>query len=144
MGGVTIAIFMSSFGAFQNILNTGQMNALENLERGLIIANFVMIVIYLLTLTYSVNTAKESVHLIVKEKYAVVFWLGVVFIGLVVIFLIPVVVATHSLAILLFVAICELIGDYCILFLLLRSGVYSPLMPHPNIDPALFARTKTW
>jgi len=37
-------------------------------------------------------------------------------------------------------AACELIGDYCILFLLLRSGVFSPLMPHPNIDAALFGK----
>ena len=71
-----------------------------------------------------------------------VFWFGVVLVGLVVIFLLPVVVTTHSLALLVFVAICELIGDFCILFLLIRAGVYSPLMPHPNIDPTLFSRMR--
>ena len=70
------------------------------------------------------------------------FWFGVVVIGLIVIFLAPIIVTTHSLNLLLFVAVCELIGDYCVLFLLLRSGVYSPLMPHPNIDVSLFAKTR--
>ena len=142
MGGVTITIFISSLEAFHGILNLGQMNILENLERGLIIANLLMIVIYVLTMTYSTIESRESVLLMLRDKYPVVFWLGAVFIGLIVIFLIPIVVTTHSLPFLLFVAICELVGDYCILFLLMRSGVYSPLMPHPNIDPALFARGK--
>jgi formate-dependent nitrite reductase membrane component NrfD len=142
MGGVTLSLFISGAPQLANIISTSQLHVLENLERWLIIANLVMIIIYILTLTYSIATAKKSAYLIVKEKYPAVFWFGVVFIGLVVIFMLPVVVATHSMATLLFVAVCELIGDYCILFLLLRSGVYSPLMPHPNIDPTLFARTR--
>jgi formate-dependent nitrite reductase membrane component NrfD len=78
----------------------------------------------------------------IKEKYPVVFWFGVVFIGLIVIFALPVIATTPSLELLVAVAICELIGDFCILFLLIRLGVYSPLMPHPNIDPSLFAQTR--
>lgn len=142
MGGVTLALLISAAPTFMDILSHTQKSILENLERWLIVANVVMIVIYILTLTYSIATAKESAYLIIKEKYPLVFWLGVVFIGLVVIFLLPVVVTTHNISLLLFVAICELIGDYCILFLLLRSGVYSPLMPHPNIDTTLFARAR--
>jgi len=142
MGGVTLALLLSTFPELANILPESQQHILENLERWLIIANLLMIIIYLLTLTYSTDTAKESVHLIIKGKYPLVFWLGVVFIGLVVIFMLPIVATTHSLGMLLFVAVCELIGDFCILFLLMRSGVYSPLMPHPNIDPTLFAKTR--
>ena len=102
-----------------------------------------MIIVYIMTMTYSIATAKESAYLIVKEKYSAVFWLGVVFVGLVVVFLLPLVMtATQSVQLLLFVALCELIGDFCILFLLMRSGVYSPLMQHPNIDPTLFAGSR--
>ena len=68
--------------------------------------------------------------------------ISLILIGLVVIFLAPVIVTTHSIGLLLFVAVCELIGDYCILFLLMRSGVYSPLMPHPNIDTSLYAKSR--
>ena len=44
------------------------------------------------------------------------------------------------LGLLLAVAMFELIGDFCILFLLLRAGVFSPLMTHPSIDTALFSK----
>ena len=133
-------LFISGAPDLVSILNGNQMHILETLERWLIIANLVMIIIYFLTMIYSIDAAKKSAHLIFKEKYPIVFWLGVVFLGLVVIFLLPVIVTTHSIPILLAVAGCELIGDYCILFLLLRSGVFSPLMPHPNIDVTLFAK----
>jgi len=142
MGGVTLALLISTFPQMAGVLTETQVHVLANLERWLIIANLIMIVVYILTLTYSIATAKESAYLIVKEKYPAVFWLGVVLVGLVVIFLAPLVVTTHSVGLLLFVAACELIGDYCILFLLMRSGVYSPLMPHPNIDVSLFAGSR--
>jgi formate-dependent nitrite reductase membrane component NrfD len=142
MGGVTLALLISATSSLAGLLPEVQREMLENLERWLIVANLVMIVVYIMTLTYSISTAKESAYLIVKDKYPLVFWLGVVFVGLVVIFMLPVIVTTHNLSLLLFVAICELIGDYCILFLLMRSGVYSPLMPHPNIDTRLFAGTR--
>lgn len=133
-------LFISADPYLVSILTVNQMHVLENMERWLIVANLVMIIIYFLTMLYSIDAAKKSAYLIFKEKYPIVFWLGVVFLGLVVIFLLPVIVTTHSIPILLAVAGCELIGDYCILFLLLRSGVFSPLMPHPNIDVALFAK----
>lgn len=142
MGGVTLALLVSFFPAAAGILTAEQLHILESLERGLIIANLLMIVVYVMTMTYSVATAKESAYLMIKEKYPMVFWFGVVFVGLVVIFALPVIATTPSLELLLAVAICELIGDYCILFLLIRLGVYSPLMPHPNIDPTLFAQTR--
>ncbi|HPD60486.1 MAG TPA: polysulfide reductase NrfD [Thermodesulfobacteriota bacterium] len=143
MGGVTLSLLISALPqlAAAPLLAT-EAHVLEGLERWLIIVNLVMIVVYILTLTYSVATAKESAYLIVREKYPVVFWFGVVLVGLVVIFLLPVIVTTHNLSLLISVAICELIGDFCILFLLIRSGVYSPLMPHPNIDPTLFSQMR--
>jgi formate-dependent nitrite reductase membrane component NrfD len=142
MGGVTLSLLIAAIPSIAPTLSEVQREMLANLERWLIIANLIMIIVYILTLTYSVATAKESAYLIVKEKYPVVFWFGVVLVGLVVIFFLPVIVTTHSLSLLIFVAICELIGDFCILFLLIRAGVYSPLMPHPNIDPTLFSRMR--
>lgn len=142
MGGVTLSLLVSFLPAAANILSAEQLHILESLERALIIANLMMIVVYIMTMTYSVATAKESAYLMIKEKYPTVFWFGVVFVGLIVIFALPVIATTPSLELLLAVAVCELIGDYCILFLLIRLGVYSPLMPHPNIDPTLFAQTR--
>lgn len=140
MGGVTLAIFLSAMPPYHGALNESQFMTLLNLERGLIVANLVMIVIYLLTMTYATYEAKESAILIMKDKYPVTFWIGVVLVGLLVIFMVPFVVTTHSVGVVLFTAACELFGDFCILFLIMRSGVYTPLMPHPNFDTSLFGR----
>jgi formate-dependent nitrite reductase membrane component NrfD len=142
MGGVTLALLIAGTPQLATMITASELHGLGNLERWLIVVNLVMIIVYIMTLTYSIATAKESAYLMVKEKYPLVFWFGVVLVGLVVIFLLPVIVKTHSLPFLVSVATCELIGDFCILFLLLRSGVYSPLMPHPNIDPTLFSRMR--
>jgi len=140
MGGVTLALFLSALAPYHGILNQAQHTALLNLERGLIVANLIMIVIYMLTMTYATYEGKTSAILIIKDKYPIAFWLGVVLVGLIVIFMVPFVVTTHSVGLVLFTAACELIGDYCILFLIMRSGVYTPLMPHPNFDTSLFGK----
>jgi len=140
MGGVTLAIFLSALAPYHNILSESQLHNLVNLERGLIVANLIMIIIYTLTMTYATYEAKESALLITRDKYPLAFWVGVVLIGLIVIFMVPFVVTTHSVVFLLFVALCELFGDFCILFLIMRSGVYTPLMPHPNFDTSLFGK----
>jgi formate-dependent nitrite reductase membrane component NrfD len=112
----------------------------SQLERGLVVANMLMIVVYVMTLTYQISAAKESAYLIIRDKYPAIFWFGVVAVGLIAIFLLPILVQTESLQLLLAVAVFELIGDFCILFLLLRAGVFSPLMPRPNIDVALYSK----
>ena len=140
MGGVTLAIFLAALAPYHNLLSEMQIHNLVNLERGLIVANLIMIVIYTLTMTYATYEAKESALLIIKDKYPFVFWVGVVLVGLIVIFAVPFLFTTHSVGLLLFVALCELFGDFCILFLIMRSGVYTPLMPHPDFDTSLFGK----
>jgi formate-dependent nitrite reductase membrane component NrfD len=136
MGGVTLVLLVSMFPNLG--LPAETLGLWHNIERVLVIANLLMIVIYVMTLTYQVTAAKESAFLIIRDKYPAIFWGGVVGIGLIAMFLLPILVQTESLGLLMVVAGFELIGDFCILFLLLRAGVFSPLMPRPNIDAALF------
>jgi len=140
MGGVTLTLFVSLFPQLAGQFTAEQLHIWSQVERGLVVANMLMIVIYVLTLTYQVTAAKESAFLMIRDKYPAVFWFGVVAIGLIAIFLLPILVQTESLGLLLTVAVFELIGDFCILFLLLRAGVFSPLMPRPNIDVTLFSK----
>jgi formate-dependent nitrite reductase membrane component NrfD len=140
MGGVTMVLLLSLL-PFEGLnLAEEQLHFWTQIERALVIANLLMIVIYVMTLTYQVTAAKESVALIIRKKYPMVFWIGVVGIGLVAILFLPILATTETLGLLLIVAICELIGDFCILFLLLRAGVFSPLMPRPNIDASLYSK----
>jgi len=76
MGGVTLTLLLSAMPGLAGLLAASRLQVLENLERWLIIANLVMVVIYIMTMTYSVTTAKESAYLIVKKKYPAVFWGG--------------------------------------------------------------------
>lgn len=138
MGGVTLTLFVSMFPGLAGQFSGDTLHLWSNIERALVVANMLMIVIYVMTLTYQVTAAKESASLIIRDKYPTVFWVGVVGIGLIAIFLLPILMHTESLELLLAVAVFELIGDFCILFLLLRAGVFSPLMPRPDIDVSLF------
>jgi len=140
MGGVTMTLLVSMLPGLAGQFTEEQLHLWSQIERGLVVANMLMIVIYVMTLTYQVTAAKESAFLIIRDKYPMIFWVGVVAIGLIAIFLLPILVQTESLGLLLTVAVFELIGDFCILFLLLRAGVFSPLMPRPNIDVALFSK----
>ncbi len=139
MGGVTMTLLVSMLPGLAGQFTEEQLHLWSQIERGLVVANMLMIVIYVMTLTYQVTAAKESAFLIIRDKYPMIFWVGVVAIGLIAIFLLPILVQTESLGLLLTVAVFELIGDFCILFLLLRAGVFSPLRTQPSIDEALFA-----
>ena len=140
MGGVTMTLVVAMLPFLSGQFTEEQLKIWSQIERGLVVANMLMIVVYIVTLTYQITAAKESAFLMIRDKYPMVFWVGVVAIGLIAIFLLPILVQTESLGLLLAVAGFELIGDFCILFLLLRAGVFSPLMPRPNIDVALFSR----
>ena len=140
MGGVTLTLFVSMFPQLAGQFTEDQLKIWSMVERGLVVANMLMIVVYVMTLTYQVAAAKEAAFLIIRDKYPAIFWFGVVAVGLIAIFLLPILVQTESLQLLLAVAVFELIGDFCILFLLLRAGVFSPLMPRPNIDVALYSK----
>jgi formate-dependent nitrite reductase membrane component NrfD len=140
MGGVTLTLLVSMLPGLTDQFSPEQLHLWTLIERALVVANMLMIVVYVMTLTYQVTAAKESAFLIIRDKYPTIFWIGVVGIGLIAIFLLPILIHTESLELLLAVAIFELIGDFCILFLLLRAGVFSPLMPRPNIDVSLFGK----
>jgi formate-dependent nitrite reductase membrane component NrfD len=140
MGGVTMTLVLSMLPFLAGQFTEEQLKLWSQVERGLVVANMLMIVVYILTLTYQVTAAKESAFLMIRDKYPMVFWVGVVAIGLVAMFLLPILVQTESLGLLLTVACFELIGDFSILFLLLRAGVFSPLRSQPSIDVTLFSK----
>ena len=68
MGGVTLALLISMFPPLQGILVGHELHIWENLERWLIIANLIMLIVYIMTLGYSTDTAKESAKLIIKRN----------------------------------------------------------------------------
>ena len=98
----------------------------------LLVAALVVVVLYLWTETYAGPTARESVRKLTRGPVAVLWGIGVIFIGII----IPLVVSlmsyfsgslfSPSLTVLFFS--CEMIGGLAFTYGVLKAGVYSPLI----------------
>jgi len=109
---------------------------IQELSRGLLAAFIVILPTYLIAARYGFPSGKASVNEIVRGRSWLLFWVVVVFLGLVV----PIGVATYSLVfgseeislILLYLSIAfELLGDLALRYLILKNGFYNPLVPAP-------------
>ena len=79
MGGVTMTLLVSMLPLVWRVsLRRSSFKIWSQIERGLVVANMLMIVVYVVTLTYQVTAAKESAFLIIRDKYPAIFWFGVV------------------------------------------------------------------
>ena len=109
--------------------------AIENMARITLIGFAIILTVYLWNSTYTSTTAKDSVRRVVRGSIAGIFWTGVVLLGIVI--PIAISVATYFLAgshsgLLLTAVICEILGGLALRYVILKAGVYSPLIPGPQ------------
>ncbi len=125
LGGSTLTLAMGYLGQG----NPGMITGLETMELWLIIINFLIIAVYLYTQYYTNVTARKSVLMLVKENYSIPFIAGVIIVGLVITLVMALAFAEIRFGfILIGLAVSELIGDFLLRFLILRVGVYSPVV----------------
>lgn len=107
---------------------------IEEWIRILLIGFVLLIPIYLMSVRYTSSTGKASIRYMVMSKWSPLFWVVVVVLGMV----IPLAVVINSFLIgmeatpvtFLYTAIfCGLLGDLAVRYLILRCGLYSPLIP---------------
>ena len=107
--------------------------AAEEWIRLLLIGFLILIPVYLLSVRYTSLTGQASVRLIVQGKWSALFWIGVVIAGMA----IPLITVICSFffgleaipAALFYAAIlCGLLGDLITRYLILRCGMYNPLI----------------
>ncbi|MDP6501594.1 MAG: dimethyl sulfoxide reductase anchor subunit [Dehalococcoidales bacterium] len=135
-GGASVALGIA--------LGTGAVStigvSLEEWIRLLLIAYIGLIIVYFISVRYTNLTGKVSIQGIVSGEYWPLMWFGVVLIGLV----IPIAVVVISLgtgienmsAAVLYIAIlCELVGDITMRYLILKDGLYSPLIASSAYAP---------
>ncbi len=132
LGGSTLTLLLAEAGA-RGSENVATGN-LHNLEIGLIVFNFLVLVVLLSVSWNASGTARESVSLILS-RYGLLFFGGVVVVGLVVTGILAASFNELSVGAIIAIAICELIGDFLVWFVLLNVGVYQPINPR-----ARFAR----
>ncbi len=129
-GGASVALGIA--------LGTGAVSttgvSLDEWIRLLLISYIVLIIVYLISVRYTNPTGKASVQEMLFGEYWPLMWFVVVLIGLA----LPIAVVVISLntgienmpPVVLYIAIfCELLGDITMRYLILKDGLYSPLIP---------------
>jgi formate-dependent nitrite reductase membrane component NrfD len=109
------------------------VTGLEEWTRLFLIGFVIILIIYLLSIRYRGLAGKSSVREIVAGRWAPLFWVMVVALGMV----LPLVVTLLSwtggsavpAALLYLVILFELLGDLSFRYCILKNGYYSPLIP---------------
>ena len=123
LGGTTLTITLD---AFENY-GSREIARLEKVEPYLLIANLVLLFIYLLRMSHWTPAAQETVRMWVNGKYARVFFGLIVWVGLIATLMLSLVQQQwQARGLSLVIAGCELTGDFALLMLILKSGIFSP------------------
>jgi len=95
--------------------------------RIVVIGYAIAVVIYFWVATYESTAARDSVTRIIQGSIAPVFWIGVVLLGIV----IPIILlfTSSAAAALAVAAVCAIVGGVALRYVILKAGVYSPLLP---------------
>jgi formate-dependent nitrite reductase membrane component NrfD len=113
----------------------------EDAARGMAMANIMLVVlviyavfmaIYLWITTYESSAARDSVMRMLRGSIAPVFWIGVVLLGIVIpiAVLSPVSLAQEASAVaFIAAAVCAILGGLALRYVILKAGMYSPLVP---------------
>jgi formate-dependent nitrite reductase membrane component NrfD len=117
--------------------DTGTGASVEEWVRILLIGFIVLIPVYLMSIRYTSNTGKASVRQILAGKFSALFWTAVVISGM----MVPATAVVYSfiaglkavpVAFLYFAILCGLAGDLTLRYLILRCGMYAPLIQTSN------------
>ena len=128
-GGAELTLGFSLAGGISSDTAT-----VEGWIRLLMIGFVVLIPVYLMSIRYTSATGRASVQQMVTGQFSMLFWLGAVLAGMAV----PASAVIFSYANgleatpLLFITLailCGLAGDLTVRYLILRCGLYSPLIP---------------
>ena len=126
LGGTTLTLFLIEFGFTEVAIATV---FLSNMEIVLLITNLIVIGLYLLSMTNATAAAKESLRLLVSGTYAIPFYVLALGFGLVFTLLMSYFVGTAGGAgVVGLITAADLVGHYFLFYLLLRVGVYKPVL----------------
>lgn len=106
--------------------------AIEATSRITLIINAVLILTYLINANYQSATAGLSVRELIIGRVAVVFWGGIVLLGIAVPLVISIVslfAGEASLPLLVFAIVCHTIGAFSLKYGVLKVGIYRPILP---------------
>ena len=108
--------------------------AVEEWIRILLVGYLLLVPVYLMSVRYTSSTGEVSVRYMLKGQYATIFWVGVVLLGMVmpafaVMQSIVMDIEAVSMTFLYSAILSGLIGDLAMRYLILKCGVYGPIIP---------------
>jgi formate-dependent nitrite reductase membrane component NrfD len=129
LGGFGVSVIIAINGGNVNI------DIAETGSRWLLIANALLIAIYLWLAAGREATGKQSVMEQIRGSNAFIFWTGIVVLGII----IPVIIGFSSYfvgevshGLLIFGVTCEVLGGLALRYCVLKAGAYSPLVARAN------------
>ncbi len=129
LGGFGLSVVIALAGGDVNLA------AAEWGSRILLIANALVIIVYLFQAEHREEVGKQSVMEQLRGNNAPIFWGGIVTLGIV----IPLAIAVTSLVageitsgLLVFGVVCEIIGGLSLRYCVLKAGAYKPLVAKPQ------------
>ena len=129
LGGFGLAVGIALAGGDINL------NAAEWGSRIFLVANALLIIIYLFQAEHREDVGRQSVMEQLRGNSAPIFWGGIVALGIV----IPLVISFTSLFmgeisswVIIFGVVCEIIGGLSLRYCVLKSGAYKPLVAKPQ------------
>jgi formate-dependent nitrite reductase membrane component NrfD len=111
-------------------LGGNQITTMENMTRITLIGFAVILIVYLWNATYSSATARDAVTRLLGGGIGIVFWIGVVVLGVIIPITISIVTyftGEASSALLLTAVVTEIIGGLSLRYVVLKGGTYLPL-----------------
>jgi formate-dependent nitrite reductase membrane component NrfD len=123
LGGTTISVTLRELLGYED----SATSVLSQAEHVLLVVNFLLLAGYVARMSRWTPAARETARLLLRGTYARVFLGLVIAVGLLATLLLSIVqnlVGTPQLVVL--VALCELTGDFALVMVLLKSGLFSP------------------
>jgi formate-dependent nitrite reductase membrane component NrfD len=131
LGGTTVTLFLTHFG-FIHLPTSGEL--LSTIERALLAINLIIVTLYLTTSINSGRAGRKSFSLLVKGPYAIPLFILVIGVGLIFTLAMTFAAGVQSdPGVIALTTVADLIGHFFIFFILLRVGVYKPVLGHISI-----------
>jgi formate-dependent nitrite reductase membrane component NrfD len=129
---VTLGIALGSGGIAVGV-------AIEEWIRILLIGYLLLIPVYLMSVRYTSSTGQISVRYMLQSTWSPLFWIGVVILGMAIPLTAVITsfltgLAAGSVPFLYAAILSGLIGDLAMRYLILRCGLYSPLIPSSSYE----------
>jgi sulfite dehydrogenase (quinone) subunit SoeC len=120
LGGITLSITL------QELQGQPVSGIFIACERGLLVGNLVLLGVYLIRMNFSLPAARETLRSLLRGSYARVFFGLVLFVGLAATLALSILGSSvHTTWLIVLIALCELIGDFALMMVLLKSGLFA-------------------